>query len=179
MVNVDDSDVQLIDSLFEKITVAKNHILVEYNKTAKYMYFVLSGYVRVFHFENGAEITNHLASENYFVTAYNSFTSKTPSQEIVQAISSCNLLKISKDNLDLLYRKSHNLALFGIFMSDKYLVYNNQRSKDLITLNAEQKYLKLIADQPHIVKNVPLQYISSYIGVEPQTLSRIRRKIIT
>lgn len=179
MVDINDNDVQLIDNLFEKTTANRNEILVDYNMTAKYLYFVVSGYIRVFHYEKGQEITNHLASENYFVTAYNSFTTKTPAEEVVQTISDCELLKITKDNLDFLYRKSHNMALFGILMSEKYLVFNNQRSKDLITLNAEEKYLKLLKEEPHILQNVPLQYISSYIGIEPQTLSRIRRKIIT
>jgi CRP-like cAMP-binding protein len=155
----------------------KGEILVNEGKIAKHLYFVLSGYARVFHFEKGIEITNHLASENLFITAYNSFTTKSPAEETVQAISDCALLRISKENLDLLYKQSHNMALFGILMSDRYLVFNNQRAKDLITLTAKEKYLKLLYEEPHILQNVPLQYISSYIGIEPQTLSRIRREI--
>lgn len=179
VVDINEQDVKLIETSFEKANARKNEILVDYGKDAKHLYFVISGYIRVFHFEKGVEITNHLASENYFVTAYNSFTTKTPSEEIVQAISDCELFKITKDKLNQLYKQSHNMALFGIFISEKYLVFNNQRSKDLITLNAEEKYLKLLKEEPHILQNVPLQFISSYIGIEPQTLSRIRRKIIT
>lgn len=179
LVNINENDIELIEHSFEKITTKKNEILVDYGKTAKYLYFVVSGFVRVYHFEKGVEITNHLASENFFVTAYNSFTARTPSEEVVQSISDCELLKITKDDLDLLYSQSHNMALFGIFMSEKYLVFNNQRAKDLITLNAEEKYRKLLKEEPQILQNVPLHYISSYIGIEPQSLSRIRRKIIT
>lgn len=179
IVNINENDARLIDTLFEKTTAKKNEILVDYGKTAKHMYFVVLGFVRVFHLEKGVEITNHLASENFFVTAYNSFTTKTSSEEVVQTITDCELLKITKGHLDLLYKQSHNMALFGLLMSEKYLVFNNQRAKDLITLNAEEKYRKLLKEEPHILQNVPLQYISSYIGIEPQTLSRIRRKIIT
>ncbi|HTL06594.1 MAG TPA: Crp/Fnr family transcriptional regulator [Chitinophagaceae bacterium] len=179
IVSINENDISLLDASFEKITTKRNEVFVEYGKTAKDMYFVLSGFVRVFHFEKGVEITNHLASENFFVTAYYSFTTKTSSEEVVQTITECELLKITKENLDALYKQSHNIALFGLLMSERYLVFNNQRAKDLITLNSEEKYLKLIKEEPHILQNVPLQYISSYIGIEPQTLSRIRRKIIT
>jgi CRP-like cAMP-binding protein len=177
MVDINDDDVQLVNASFEKIETKKGEVLVHEGKVAKHLYYILSGFTRVFHFEKGIEITNHLASENYFVTAYNSFTTKLPSEETVQAISECELLRITKDKLDQLYKKSHNMALFGIFMSDRYLVFNNQRAKDLITLTAKEKYLKLLNEEPHFLQNIPLQFISSYIGIEPQTLSRIRREI--
>jgi CRP-like cAMP-binding protein len=176
-VDINVNDIALVNALFEKMETKKGEILVNEGKIARHLYFVLSGYARVFHFEKGIEITNHLASENFFITAYNSFTTKSPAEETVQAISECDLLRISKENLDRLYKQSHNMALFGIVMSDRYLVFNNQRAKDLITLTAKERYLKLLYEEPHILQNVPLQYISSYIGIEPQTLSRIRREI--
>lgn len=177
IVPVSEADIQLIEQSFTPVTAKKHEVLVDYNKTARHMYFVVSGYARVYHLERGIEVTNHIASENFFVTAYNSFTTKKPSEEVVQTINACELLQVTKEDLDALYRKSHNLALFGLYMADQYLVFNNHRAKDLITLNAEEKYQKLLDESPHILQNVPLQYISSYIGMEPQTLSRIRRKM--
>ena len=176
-VTVTDTDKKLIAERFEWAVAEKNESLIEHGKTARYLYFIVSGFARVYHFEKGIEITNHLGSENMFITAFNSFTTRRPSEEVVQTITRCQLLRITKDNLNLLYKQSHNMALFGIIMSEQYLVFNNQRAKDLITLTAEEKYRKLLQDEPHILQNVPLHYISSYIGIEPQTLSRIRKKI--
>lgn len=172
------TDVSLIDKAFEYIAVKKNDVLLEYEQYNKYLYFINTGFIRVFHFEKGLEITNHLAYEN-FVTGYNSFISKTPSTEVVHAISDCELLRITKDNLDKLYIDCPNMARAGILISDKYLVFNSQRAKDLITLSAEEKYKKLLKEEPCLVQNVPLQYISSYLGVKPQTLSRIRKNIFS
>ena len=55
---------------------------------------------------------------------------------------------------------------------------NQQRTTDFITLSAEKRYLKLMKEQPEIIQNVPIQYIASYIGIKPESLSRIRKKII-
>lgn len=174
-----EGDKKLANEFFEFKTFAKNEVLVAYEKVATHMYFVLSGFIRVYHLQRGVEITNHLASENYFVTAYNSFTTKAVSEEVVQAITDCEVLGITKDRLSQLYKESHTWALFGLVMSERYLVFNNQRGKDLITLSAEEKYLKLMKEEPNLIHNVPLQYIASYIGIEPQTLSKIRRKILS
>ncbi|AEI51664.1 Crp/Fnr family transcriptional regulator [Runella slithyformis] len=179
LVAVTAADMELAHSMFEPLMCGRNELLVEYGKVAKYMYFVNSGFIRSYHLEKGVEITNHLAGPNTFVTSYNSFTAKILSDETVQTIAPCDLLRITKDNLDRLYRKSHHWALVGIMMADKYLIFNNQRGKDLITLSAEERYLKLMQEEPALIQNVPLQYIASYIGIEPQTLSRIRRKIIS
>lgn len=170
------SDEQLVRTLFEPVNCAKSTPLVELGKVASYIYFINEGFARAYHYEDGNEITNHLGAPNGFITAYLSFSTKTPSDEAVDTLTPSQLLRITKDNLDQLYRQSHNLALFGIVMADQYLVFNNQRSRDLITLSAEQRYQKLMVQTPALLQHIPLQYIASYIGVKPESLSRIRRK---
>lgn len=173
------TDEQLIKQLFEPYQCPKATPLVESGKVASYMYFINTGFIRGYHYEDGNEITNHLGGPNSFITAYLSFSTKNPSDEVFETLTPSQLLRITKDNLDQLYRQSHNMALFGLFMADQYLVFNNQRSRDLITLSAEQRYLKLMQQTPTLLQHVPLQYIASYIGVKPESLSRIRRKMTT
>ena len=173
------ADENLITQLFEPITFQKGAVLSEIGRVATHMYYINTGFLRAYHLEEGSEITNHLGGPNSFITAYLSFTTKMPSDESVVAVTACNLLRITKDKLSQLYRQSHNLAVFGIIMSDQYLIFNNQRSRDLITLSAEQRYLKLLRETPDLVQNIPLQYIASYIGVKPESLSRIRRQLIS
>lgn len=67
---------------------------------------------------------------------------------------------------------------FSISVFQKSLAYNNNRSKELATLSAEERYQKLMQDYPHILQNVPLQYIASFLGMNPKSLSRIRKKFI-
>lgn len=174
-VPLDESDEVLIRQAFEPTSYHKGEPLVEMGKVAQYLFFINTGFARAYHMEDGDEITNHLASPGTFITSYHSFSTKRPSDECVLTITACECLRVTKDKLDQLYRQSHNMALFGLIMADQYLVFNNQRSRDLITLSAEQRYLKLMQEQPAIVQHVPLQYIASYIGVKPESLSRIRR----
>ncbi len=173
------ADEELIMTLFEPVSCRKGDVIVAMGSMATHLYFINTGFMRAYHFEDGNEITNHLGGPNSFITAYLSYTTRTSSDESVVAITACNLLRITKDNLDKLYRQSHNLAVFGIIMADQYLIFNNQRSRDLITLSAEQRYLKLLQQTPVYVQQIPLQYIASYIGVKPESLSRIRRQFIS
>ena len=67
---------------------------------------------------------------------------------------------------------------FSISVFQQSITYNEKRSRELSVLNAEQRYLKLMNDYPEIIQNVPIQYIASFLGMKPESLSRIRRKII-
>ncbi len=176
---VAEADVELARQLFEPAQYRRAEVLVERGKVARFIYFVNAGYARVQHLEDGVEITNHLIGPNGFITAYTSFATRSPSDEVVQAITACEVLRITRDDLERLYQKSHVWALVGLHLADQYLIFNNQRGRDLITLNAEQRYQKLLREEPGLIQNVPLQYIASYLGIEPQTLSRIRRKRIS
>ena len=67
---------------------------------------------------------------------------------------------------------------YGMQVLQESVIYNEERSKDLATLSAEQRYLKLMKSYPNIIQNVPLQYIASFLGIKPESLSRIRRNLI-
>jgi CRP-like cAMP-binding protein len=67
---------------------------------------------------------------------------------------------------------------FSISVFQQSIAYNENRSRELSALNAEERYLKLLKDYPEIIQHVPIQYIASFLGMKPESLSRIRRKII-
>lgn len=174
------ADVTLISAAFEEADYAKGALLVAPQQPARYMFFLLEGFTRGFHYQpDGAEITNHLSGPLHFVTAYTSFLSGAPSEETVQALTACRVARISKARLDELYRQSHAMALFGLLMSERYLLFNNQRGKDLISLSATARYEKLLREEPLLARHVPLRYIASYLGIKPESLSRIRRQLIS
>jgi CRP-like cAMP-binding protein len=173
----DEKDVAMVKELFEPFSCEAGTLLEREGKAAKYLYFVNTGFIRTFHFMEGSEITTHINCPPGFITSFHSFTNRTPAFDNVEAVTPADLLRITKQNLDLLYSQSNGWAEFGRVVYEKSLGYNEERSMDMITLTAEQRYLKLLEKQPEIVRNVPLKYISSYLGIEPQSLSRIRRKI--
>jgi CRP-like cAMP-binding protein len=87
-------------------------------------------------------------------------------------------LRITKTNLDQLTQQSTVFRDFSISVFQQSLAYNENRSTELATLSAEERYRKLMKNYPQILQNVPLQHIASFLGMNPKSLSRIRKEII-
>jgi CRP-like cAMP-binding protein len=157
----------------------KNRIIEEEEKIPQYLYFVVSGFVRLFHYnDKGDEITTHINCPPGFITSYSNFTSQSKSDENLECITECELLRITKPDLDLLMQQSSVFKDFSFLIFQQSLSYNEQRARELATLTAEKRYLKLMAQNPEILHNVPMQYIASFLGMNPKSLSRIRKQIV-
>lgn len=178
-INISDKDVELCTEYFEPIIFPKNRIIEEEGKIPQYLYFVVSGYMRLFYYnDKGDETTSHINCPPGFITSYFNFINQTKSTENVECVTDCELLRITKKNLDFITSKSEAFKDFSIWVFQQSVVYNENRSKELATLTAEQRYQKLIDNYPHIIHNVPLQYIASFLGMNSKSLSRIRKQMI-
>lgn len=174
-----DSDKELCKKYFEPVFFSKNLIIEHEDTVPKYLYFVVSGFMRLFYYNNsGDEITTHINCSLGFLTSYTNFINQTKSNENVECITECELLRIAKIDLDFLIQNSLAFKDFNIWVLQQSITYNENRSKDLATLTAEQRYKKLIDNYPEIAYNVPLQYIASFLGMNPKSLSRIRKQMI-
>ena len=123
-------------------------------------------------------MTTHINCPPGFFTSYSEFINRTLSENTIESITDSELLRIYKENLDHLISQSEAIKNFSISVFQQSITYNEKRSRELSVLNAEQRYLKLMNDYPEIIQNVPIQYIASFLGMKPESLSRIRRKII-
>ncbi|PWN70309.1 Crp/Fnr family transcriptional regulator [Chryseobacterium phosphatilyticum] len=172
-------ETEAVRQYFEPVEFSRNTLIEHEGKVPGYLYYIICGYLRLFYSdENGNEVTTHINCPPGFFTSYSHFINATVSTDNVECITDCELLRISKDNLDLLVAKSQAMKDFSISVFQKSITYNENRSRELSVLNAEQRYLKLMKDYPEIIQNVPIQYIASFLGMKPESLSRIRRKII-
>jgi len=172
-------ETEAVRKYFEPVAFSKNTIIEEAGRVPQYLYYIVSGYLRLFYTdENGNEVTTHINCPPGFFTSYSDFINATVSENNVECITDTELLRISKENLDDLISKSQAMKDFSISVFQQSIAYNEKRSRELSVLNAEQRYLKLMNDYPGIIQNVPIQYIASFLGMKPESLSRIRRKII-
>ncbi|URC11688.1 Crp/Fnr family transcriptional regulator [Flavobacterium sp. B183] len=170
---------ELCRKYFEPVLFSKNQIIEDEGQVPKYLYFVVSGFIRLFYYNNlGDEVTTHINCPPGFFASYSNFINHTKSNENVACITECKLLRITKIDLDFLIQRSVAFKDFSIWVFEQSLTYNENRSKDLATLTAEQRYKKLINNYPEIVYHVPLQYIASFLGMNPKSLSRIRKQMI-
>lgn len=173
-----DVERELCIQYFEPVLYPKNIVIEEEGKVPQYLYFVVSGFVRLFHYnDKGDEVTTHINCPPGFITSYSNFTNQTRSDENLECITDCELLRITKTDLDLLTQKSPAFKDFSFFVFQKSLSYNEKRAKELATLTAEKRYLKLMTEHPELLHNVPMQYIASFLGMNPKSLSRIRKQI--
>lgn len=173
-----DVERELCIQYFEPVLYPKNRVIEEEGKVPQYLYFVVSGFVRLFHYNDKSdEVTTHINCPPGFITSYSNFTNQTRSDENLECITDCELLRITKTDLDLLTQKSPAFKDFSFLVFQKSLSYNEKRAKELATLTAEKRYLKLMTEHPELLHNVPMQYIASFLGMNPKSLSRIRKQI--
>ncbi|PWN60746.1 Crp/Fnr family transcriptional regulator [Chryseobacterium oncorhynchi] len=177
--NFSQEETEAVKRYFEPVKFSRNTIIEEAGKIPGYLYYIVSGYLRLFYTDqNGNEVTTHINCPPGFFTSYSHFINETISEDYVECVTDCELLRITKKNLDNLVRESQSMKDFSISVFQQSIAYNENRSRELSVLNAEERYLKLIKDYPEIIQNVPIQYIASFLGMKPESLSRIRRKII-
>lgn len=173
-------DIDLTNEYFEFVTTRKNTLLEEAGNIPQYLYYIISGFLRLFYYDdNGNEITIHINCPHGFFTPFNHFSNQTNSDLNLESITDCELLRISKQKYDNLMQRSLAWRDYGWTVLEESMSYNDSRAKDLATLNAEERYIKLMKTHPELIQNVPLQYIASFLGMKPESLSRIRRNIIT
>jgi CRP-like cAMP-binding protein len=180
IIEMPDSDKLLCLEYFEPITVPKNTIIEKAGRIPQYQYFIVSGIMRNFYLNDlGEEVITDLNNGPRFFTSYNHFVNRTISNENIECVTECRLLRINRDDVDILYKKSIILNTFTRLLLEKIFGEERNRIKELTTLTAKQRYLKFFDEQPNLIHKVPLQYIASYLGMKPETISRIRRKLLS
>ena len=177
-VAITDEDWQIIRSVLIVKKLTKNEILIEAGEVCQHIYFINSGIVRFFYFVKSAEITSCFNFKGSFISSLSSCILHQPSNETAQAITDTEVIAIKYSELLKLYDISHAIERLGrLVVENAYIELENRMFANYCN-DAESKYLNLLkSESPEIIKNIPLKHIASYLGITPETLSRIRNKI--
>ena len=163
--------------LYEEISVPARSVLLEEGKVSRYAYFIIEGAVRVWFNNKGKDTTFQFFFEGEGVSSIESFRTGQPSMCTIETITAARLYKISKENLELVIDSTPELRpKMEEIMFQRLLRYASMFISQ-IRDTPQERYEALIRDQPHILQRVPLQYIASYLGITPVSLSRIRNKL--
>jgi CRP-like cAMP-binding protein len=139
--------------------------------------FVLEGVLRVVHVkEDGTELTKYFINEGHFSVDLESYNTRTPSQDFQEALTDCKFVIMSREAMDLFYSSIPNFQLIISRITEKALLEKYAVKSEMVMDDAATRYSKLLRRNPNIVQRVPLQFISSFLGVTPFTLSRIRKQ---
>ncbi|MEM6720557.1 MAG: Crp/Fnr family transcriptional regulator [Bacteroidota bacterium] len=163
---------------FQYLHLQKNTLFVEEGKICPYFCFIESGILQHNIMVEGEEKTTYLALKNSATAALKSFMHQIPSRKNIKAISDCDLFVIDQPNFQKLletnpafYSFYYNLIENQIYRIDDYRI-------DLLTLTPEERYKKLLQNEPKLLKEVPLHYLASFLGISSRHMSRIRKNSI-
>lgn len=155
----------------------KNDFFIEEGKTSKHIGLIKSGLFQYFVIKDGNERTTYVSIENTFVSSVMSFISEKPALESVRALTEGEVYLISKTALKKLANELPKFKDFYIGLLEWAVCGIDSSRHDLIVLSAEQRYEKMLREEPHLLQHIPLQHLASMLGVTPRHLSRIRSTI--
>ena len=176
---ISEEDWDFFRSKLQRRTLPKKTVFLKINQIENHISFIESGVVRLFIPKENPEkeITFGFSFKDQFVSAYDSFLTQKPSLYQLQTLTETSILSITYKDLQAVYKTTKIGDLIGRLTAERLFLIKSKREQNLLNLSAEERYLKLFKERPELLKIIPLKYISSYIGVTAQALSRIRKRL--
>jgi len=171
-------DKRLLDCSFERVSFRRKSFLIKEGEKEEYLYFVEKGLLRYWVADAELnEITFWFTLEKEFGNSYLSLIHHTPSEFNIQALEHCDCWRIHKSDLYHLFETSLQINRIARSILEEIFTRKIKRETFLLKLKPKERYTQLLRDK-RLIENVPLRYLASYLGVTPETLSRIRAKIL-
>ena len=155
----------------------KGESIIRAGEIENYLSAVAHGCVRHFVHKEGDEVNFEFAFENELSNSYASFLSRSSSLVSIEAIEAVSLVSMHYDSLQLLYENSAIGERIGRLTTEGYYIWREKREIQLLTLTPEELYLDLLSQYPEYINRIPQKYLASYMQVQPESLSRIKRRI--
>jgi CRP-like cAMP-binding protein len=162
---------------FTPLKLRKNEFLAQKGKVCTLFCYIQSGVLQHAIEIDDEEKTTYLGLRNSCTAALKSFLQQTPSRKSIKALSDCLLLSIDLQTFKNLVKNNpafhqfyFNLIERQIFLIDDYRI-------DLLTLTPEERYKKLLENEPTLLLEVPLHYLASFLGISKRHMTRIRKNI--
>ncbi len=172
-----DHAAQLVLDHTQPLHLLAGESFAEAGQVAQCIGFLAEGVVRVFSYDDtGDEVTMYFLDEGHFVVDLDSFTNQKPALSHIQAVTDCSFVTINRAALNELSNKIPGWDEAIRRITEEALLEKVRLRSPLVATNATMRYRNFLRDLPAIARRVPLQYVASYLGIAPQSLSRIRRQ---
>ncbi|WP_379968768.1 Crp/Fnr family transcriptional regulator [Epilithonimonas sp. UC225_85] len=177
-VDIDEKQIELLKSFFTQKKLGKKQYLLQEGDICRYLAFVSKGILKSYILdEKGIERINLFAFEGWWISDLNSFLNEEKAVLNIDAIEDSELLLISRDNYEELTLQIPVMDRYFRLLYQSSLITKDQRLIISNTFTAEEKYLQLVKKHPEITQKLSHALIASYLGLSPETISRIRKKI--
>ena len=173
---LDKKEEELIKSSFKSFFLAKGTFFLRAGEVNKHVGFLQKGLVRYFVYKDDEESTFQFTKEGEFIADYQSFNNNSVSIQNIQAIEDCEMLIINYPSVQAIFNTTKNGNLIGRHLIEhRFDVMVNQLLA-VYMQNHEERYNRFIEQYSDLTQRIPQYLIASYVGVQPQSLSRIRRR---
>ncbi len=177
IVELSDKDWGVFSSKLVRREFPKKTTLLKTGQVENYLSYIEKGITRFYIPKLDNDLTFEFEFETSWVSAYDSFLMQSPSVYDIETLTDTVLWSISYDDFQIAYMETDIGNKIGRLASEQLFLRKSRRELSLLNDTAEERYLKLITEERHLIKEIPLKYLASYIGVTPQALSRIRKRI--
>jgi CRP-like cAMP-binding protein len=160
-------------------TISKGDFFNMQNFVCSDLGFIKSGLFRIYYYdeETMADRNMFFFSEGQFIVSFRSFIYQYPCIYYIEALEDAELYAIKYQDLQNLYSTNKGWANTGRLLAELFFEYAQSRMESLLFNTVEQRYIKLLKEQPEILKRIALYHIASYLGITSQSLSRIRKRL--
>lgn len=177
-VSLTDIDKEKIRTFFISKKLRKRQYLLQEGDICKNMAFVAKGLLRIYNVdEKGGEHMNVFGWEGWWLSDFNSFLSGVPAVFNIDAIEDSELLMISRANYDELTLAVPIMDRYLRILYQNSIITKDRRLMSSTTHSAEERYLQLAGSNPQIMERIPQNMIASYLGLAPETISRIKKNL--
>ncbi|GAA4326879.1 Crp/Fnr family transcriptional regulator [Mucilaginibacter gynuensis] len=177
LINITEDEAQLIKETFTVKEIKKGEHFLNEGEVCRYAALIRKGLVRYYINNDGNDGTYYFGSEGDFMCDYESFLPQLPSNKNIQALEDTSLYIINRDGLQKLYKGLSEGERFGRVVIEHVFVNVLQQLSSFYKDAPEQRYQRFMNSYADISQRVPQYYIASYVGIKPQSLSRIRNRI--
>lgn len=171
-----EKDIALIVQYFSKIVLKKGAFFLREGEYCRKIAFIAKGAIVYIKNMDGDEKSCGFYFENDWISQYKSILQNIPSELEIKALEETELIEISLEKMQQLIKAFPEANILRTQLAEEYFVNSVQRASDLANLEADEHYHKLRKERPELIERVPQYYLASYLGIKPQSLSRIRAK---
>jgi CRP-like cAMP-binding protein len=176
-IQLTDADKKIIASLLKHRKIRKKQYLLQAGEVSHYENFVTKGLLRAYTVDDkGQEHIAMFAMEEWWISDLYSFLTNTPATQFIDAMEDSEVLSIEKPDLEKLYTEIPKFERFFRILLQNAFVANQQRVLASISQTAEEQYHAFIKKYPTLEQRIPQHQIASFLGITPETISRIRRQ---
>lgn len=160
--------------LLKRVHLQKKEFLIEAGDICSFIGFVQEGVLRTYVHNEAEEFNIDFHLPNFFVSAYKSFLTQTPTKAYIQALSDTTIYFISYSDYHILLKNSTDWYRLGKYIADTLFIVKCKRESSLLMNSAIERYKLFLIEYPQIEQLVAQYHIASYLGIKPESLSRIK-----